>query len=629
MKKYIRSYDGLRVIALVGVVLYHLIPSTFKGGYLGVVTFFVMAGYLTTNQAMRLGPKDDRPRLVIRKIRDKLLKLYPALIAMLSLVAIFVFFFLRADLGAISGSIKTSLLSIYNYGEIFSGKSYFESTGRLAPFNHLWALSLEIQVYILFFVFLYGSYRPEKNKNYLLIFFILSILSQALAAYLIYKGSNFTRVYYDSFTRLYSFLIGGMAALVSEKKRDMLSKTLKESLIFILLLASIGSFFVFDISKAVFYYVFPLYSLLIAGLMILLRHSEGIQARFLSGSFFSLVAKRSYHIYLWHFPVLAIQEKMMAHSLVSNGYFYVIFFLATLILSEISYRGFTGLSKVELKKSRSLVLILLSFIILFSLPYEALSDSSEEKQLLEEMKATILENERIEKERLEKKAEEEIELEESKNEEENSQGTNDDKKEHEDTEEKEFSQSYYNAIEAIEWVNDLGDESLYLDPDVYTKYRQVKGVLIGDSLSSMSYHTLYTYMPNFVFDSDHSRQMKDGPEAYRPYLEEDNGDYLVLSLGTNGDVLEEDMDALRELAEDKSMILSTIVLPYREQEKERNENIRSFEALHDNVYLSDWYGATKNRPELFFDDKIHTGERGARIMSQLIIKKIIEIESSN
>ena len=170
MKKYIGSYDGIRVIALIGVVFYHLIPSIFKSGYLGVVTFFVMAGFLTINQAMKIEKEDNRFNLILKKVKDKFLKLYPPLLFMIFLVSLFIFFFFKADLAAISNDIKTSLLSINNYGQIFVGGSYFENSGKLAPFNHLWALSLEIQVYILIFIFFYGNYKPSHKKNWIKIF---------------------------------------------------------------------------------------------------------------------------------------------------------------------------------------------------------------------------------------------------------------------------------------------------------------------------------------------------------------------------------------------------------------------------------------------------------------------------
>lgn len=624
MKKYIGSYDGIRVIALMGVVFYHLIPSTFQGGYLGVVTFFVMAGYLTINQIMKVEKKDNRGKLVVGKIKGKITKLYPPLIFMIFLVGVFVFFFFKADLAAIASDIKASLLSVYNYAQIFTGSSYFENTGKLAPFNHIWALSLEIQVYILMFIFLYGKYKPSRKKSWFGVFFLLSIASYAFSTYLIYRGADLSRVYYGTETRLYSFLIGGMAALVSEKKRPIFSKSFNGPLIFIFLLASMASFFVFDANEFTFKYILPAYSLLIALLMVMLRHSDGYQANLLSASPFSLLAKRSYHIYLWHLPIIAIQEKMMAHTVISNASFYLIFFAICLIISEISYRISNGIFKLNLKPNRALGVILALSLVFFSIPYKSISKNSQEQQKLEEMKNTILENEKIQKEKAEDKS-----LNEDKEKAKEDQKNDKENKTSRDTEEKEFSQGYYNALEAIEWVNNLGDDSLYLDPDLYTKYRHIKGVLIGDSLASMSYHTLFTYMPDFEFDSDHSREMKGALEAYKPYMDESSGDYIVLSLGTNGDVHHKDIDKVRDANEGKSIILNTIVLPYKNQEEERNASIRSYASLHDNVYLSDWYAATKDKPELFFDDKIHTGERGARIMSQLIIKKIIEIESSN
>ena len=609
-KKHINSFDGIRVIALLGVVLFHINSSIFKGGYLGVVTFFVMAGYLTINKAMQIGEKDNRLKLVFKSIKDKFLKLYPPLIFMIFLVSLFVFFFFRSDLGGIANDIKSSLLSLNNYAQIFAGDSYFENTGKLAPFTHIWALSLEVQVYILIFIFFYGTYKPTNKKRWFSILFFMAILSYALSTSLIYSGADLNRVYFGAETRFYSFCLGGIAALISIKKDRFLSKSISEFFIFILLFSSIGAFFIFDVNNLVFYYIFPLYSLIIALLMILLRDSEGYQNKILSSSPFSLLSKRSYHIYLWHFPIIALQEKMMSHTIISNTLFYLIFFVNTLILSEISYRGSGKISQLQINNNKRLAIILLLSLMIFNFPYKLIADNSQGKQELEEMKNTILENELIQKGEQEKQKEKE----EAEN--------------HEDTQETKFTYGYYKALDFIEWVNDLGDESLYLDPDEYTKYRHIKGILIGDSLASMSYHTLATYMPNLIYDTDHSREMKDAFEAYTSYEDQEKGDYIILSLGTNGPVLHEDIDKIKNVTKNKNIILNTIVLPYKVNEEERNASIRSYEAIHDGVYLCDWYAAMKDRPDFFFDDKIHVGERGAKIMGQLIMKKIIEIEKS-
>ncbi|MDN6161924.1 MAG: acyltransferase [Atopostipes sp.] len=624
-KKYIGAYDGIRAIALLGVFFYHLIPSTVKGGYLGVVTFFVLAGYLTTYQAMKVGKEENRTSLIFEKIKDKIVKLYPPLLLMIFSVVLFLFIFLKADLASIAKSVRTALLSVYNYAEIFSGGSYFESAGKLAPFTHLWALSLELQFYLLFFITVFGKYKKSKKKKYFRIFVLLAIFSYLFSIYLIDSGVDFTRVYYGTETRLYSFLLGGAAALISEKKKTFISNTVREIAVFVLLLISISSFFLFDISEGVFIWVFPLYSLLIAILMMMLRHSKGIQAQLLSSAPFSFLSKRSYHIYLWHFPILAIQEKMMAHLTISNQMFYLVFFILTILLSEFSYQISKQLNRLKLLETRSLVRIsVLSFIIMI-IPYQVIADSSEEKQELDEMEAAIRKNEKLQKE---KKEEEKTEQDEQEKEEQTEESKDLDDIEETNMEETEFTLSYENAIEAIQWVNDL-DESLYLDPDLYTKYRRVKGVLIGDSMASMAYHTLLTYMPDLIYDTEHSRQMDTALEAYTPYMdEESSGEYIILSLGTNGEVLHEDIDRVREANRDKYLILTTIVLPNREQEEERNKSIRSYAEEYENVYLVDWYAATKDKSDLFFDDQIHTGERGARVLGQLIMNKIIEIEMS-
>lgn len=635
--KYIPAYDGIRALALVAVVFYHLMPARLAGGYLGVVSFFVMAGYLTTRQIVRVGKKEKVGRALGNKMKDKVLKLYPPLLMMLVTVLSFLFIFLRADLAFLGQDLPTAVLSVFNYGEIFTGGSYFEKAAKLAPFTHLWALSLEFQVYLLFFIGLWGRYKARDRKKYLFTFLFLALASYLLSFYLIDGGAGFTRVYYATGTRLYSFLMGGAAALI---RRPSLSLKIEELGAFTCLALSIVSFFVFDISRAVFVWVFPAYSLLIALLLMILGRARGRQARLLGSAPFSFLARRSYHIYLWHYPILVVQEKILAHTIMGELPFYLITLFLTFILSELSYQVNLKWQGLKLAENRKLLAIFALSLLLILTPYSLMAQSSQEKQALDDMEATILQHEEEQRERQkerekEKESEEEEKLEkedrEDKKEEtlpkEGAQGLKDQGKT--GMEEEDFPLSYDNALEAIDWVNDL-DPSLHLDPDLYSRYRRIKGLLIGDSLASMSYHVLLTYMPEILYDTEHSRQMDEALEALAPHRgREDLGDYIILSLGTNGEVDHTDIDRVRKAYKDKTLILTTVILPKREVEKRRNESIRSYADQHDGVYLVDWHQAAKDKADLFFDDQIHTGERGARILSQLIISTLIDIEESN
>ncbi len=637
-KTYITSFDGIRAFALLSVLFYHLIPSTFKGGYLGVVIFFVLAGYLSMQKVIQIGEiKEDKIKYTLRSFYHKLLKLYPALIIMLLVVTITIYFLFTSQIVNLENTLLGSVLSANNYFQIYSGASYFENTGALLPFTHIWALSLEVQFYVLIYAFLHGRYKSKNKFKLFVLLIIISTLSYVLSIFLLEQGYDYTRIYYGLFTRLYSFTLGMIASFFSLKNRadmEILSSWQRDILIFILFALLFAPVFMFDANHFIFKYGFMIYSLLSTFILILLSSDNSKSSKLFSNSLFSLLTKRSYHIYLWHFPIIALEDRYFANIDVSKLVYYGLFFASCIILSELTYWLNKLVTYSKGSKICTTIIVLTIATGAFFVPYKEIAENTAENKALKEMKAQILENEKLQRERtLDSAQDDKVELsiydekailikERFIDYAKNNKAIDIDKIAADDP-------VLQNALNHIEWVNSLNDDFLYLDPKEYVKYKDVKGLLIGDSLASMSYHTLYTYMPNFEYDSEHSRQMKDAYKSFKKYKKSDFGEYLILSLGTNGSIFHKDINKINDaLKSNQKIILLSIVLPYKDEEESRNNHIREYAQKHDNVYLVDWYQAAKNRPEIFFDDKIHPDEDGAKVLGQIIIKKIIEIEKS-
>ncbi len=649
-KKYISSFDGVRSIALLGVLFFHLVPGIAKGGYLGVVTFFVLAGYLSFDGLMtRRESKSSGSTSFFTAIGKKIAKLYPPLLLMLFLVNIIVFLFFKPQFSDLATDVRGAVFSLNNYFQIFSGSSYFEVTGSIAPFKHLWALSLEIQAYFLIFVFFYGRYTKDKKLKWFMTLFIVSILSFVFSVVLLGTGADYSRLYYGLLTRLYSFSIGGMACFFAQnetKKNELLESSTRDLLSWILLGVSVISYFIFDPNGFMFGGGFLLYTVIISVLLAFVRFENSSVGQVLSHPVFSFLTKRSYHIFLWHYPIIVLMDRFFATSTISGLLYYPIFFIACAIFSELSFRVTSVLYSLPFNlKFRLISLAVLSFLLLV-IPYKSISENTPEKIALEEMKQKIIENEEAQKDDIKTKVEKEEDSESGtkgpqdssvddnkvgEGGEESSGSSNPEDNVEEGREngfvsDAEKSPYLLKALEYVTWVNSLGDDFLYLNPSDYEKYRDTKALLIGDSLASMSYHTLALYMPEVLFDTEHSRQMGGAYEAYQEYSDVSFGDYVILSLGTNGEVMHDDIEKVRSELNGKKLIILSIVLPYKDEEDSRNASLRSYAEKYDDVYLVDWHKAAKNRPELFFDDMIHTGEDGAKILGQIIIKKIIEIE---
>ncbi len=641
-REYIKSFDGLRVLAITGVLFYHLRPSTVPGGYLGVVIFFVMAGYLSFEHAMYDRELDvPRGSLVLDSIAKKIKKLFPPLIFMMFFVVLNMLLFYRADLGVNQNHIRGSILSLNNYFQIFSGTSYFDRTGVMMPFKHIWALSLEFQFYILFFVLFYGRYSPKKKKRWFLILFYITIISFVASVLLLLLKVDNTRVYYGLGTRLYSFSIGAMAALVARRKTTdpaILSDGQRSGANLILLLILGLSYFIFGESSFVFYVGFFLYSLLTAIFMLTIRPSSCAVSKFLSSVPFNALAKRSYHLYLWHFPVIAFMDKIFAHIQIGLFFYSTLCLLFCIIISEISYKT-VGFFMKYLNAKTVFITLFIMAIVLLALPYKMISDSSAEKKQLKTMQETINKNEKVQEENSKNpnmNYEENIFVNEYLETIDISNFDDDEviiRKQAEEEDEKskkarneEDSPRFKRVIESIKWVNEF-DKELFMDLDEYKEYRNTKILLIGDSITSMCYHTVIDYFPKAVVDSKKSRKLK---EAYKVFSEldgDDTGNYVVLSIGTNGGVTPSQLDKFRKKLGGRKMILFTIVLPIKNTEAERNQEIIDYVKAHDDVYLVDWYAVSKKRPSLFFKDNTHPNVNGGKVFCQILMKKIIELEN--
>ncbi len=161
--KYITPFSILRLIGFLGVLFYHLLPEIMPFGYLGVVIFFVLSGFLTMHNYLQYDKKCDIKEGIV-KIKNKIYKNYPLLIITIFIVSIVMIIFFRNFIDQFPIDLISSLLSFNNIYQILSNKSYFQIMNSLDPLKHMWALSMEFQFYIIFFLFVFPFYKKNNNR---------------------------------------------------------------------------------------------------------------------------------------------------------------------------------------------------------------------------------------------------------------------------------------------------------------------------------------------------------------------------------------------------------------------------------------------------------------------------------
>ena len=209
---FVTGIDGLRTLAVLGVIIYHLLPNVLMGGYLGVPLFLLVSGYFVTYQfsrQLKYGGHINLGHFYLKRFR----RLYPTLIAMLILTTAYITLFARELLHNIRAVIVTNLTWIYNWWEISHGQSYFDQFGGVSPFTHLWTLGVEAQFYLLWpliITLLFVVFK--KLQNVRRVVFILAVLS-AIEMAVLYDPANINRVYYGTDTRAFSLFLGSWLGL--------------------------------------------------------------------------------------------------------------------------------------------------------------------------------------------------------------------------------------------------------------------------------------------------------------------------------------------------------------------------------------------------------------------------------
>ena len=214
--RYLPGLDGIRALAVAGVLCYHAGFGWASGGWLGVDAFFVLSGFLITSLLLsewRGANAIDLPAFWARRAR----RLLPALLLVLAAVALYaVALAAPTELRRIRSDGIASLFYVANWRSVFSGQSYFEQFGVPSPLRHFWSLAIEEQFYLVWPLVVTAVLRWRRGSVRALAGFtaIAAVGSAVVMAILYNPGHDPSRVYYGTDTRAQSLLIGALWSIV-------------------------------------------------------------------------------------------------------------------------------------------------------------------------------------------------------------------------------------------------------------------------------------------------------------------------------------------------------------------------------------------------------------------------------
>ena len=305
---HLPALDGVRGLAVIGVLLFHGGFAWAKGGFLGVSTFFTLSGFLITNLLVREWERSTTLDL-IRFWGRRLRRLLPAAVAAIAIIGLI---WWRIGSPEQLSSLRFDMLSavgyIANWRLWSSGVSYGSLFTEPTPFQHFWSLAIEEQFYLVFPLVVLVLTRLGGRRLLTIVCAGAAVVSIAL---MWFQRSDFDRVYYGTDTRIAEILFGVLLALWwSSRSRTSTQPTAREPLfdiagIFALLGILAAWWSVAESSRGLARGGLPLYALL-STVIIYCATRAGFFARLFSASALRWAGLLSYGLYLYHWPIFLL-----------------------------------------------------------------------------------------------------------------------------------------------------------------------------------------------------------------------------------------------------------------------------------------------------------------------------------
>ena len=575
--RYIPAIDGLRAVAVIAVMLYHLGVSWIPGGFLGVDLFFVISGYVITrlllDSIQRSGGLDLRAFY-----KSRLRRLLPPLVFMIVTTTLFIGVWAPDTIKRLLTDTPFALTGMMNWWLVFEQQDYFESIGRPPLLQHTWSLAVEAQFYLVWPLILLLVLR-QLGRKVIPVAALTIAIGSGIALLLVSlridsnSSQSVSHVYFGTDTHSIGLFLGAALAVnwIPQNLKVDIAKRAQDVIDAIGVFGFLGILacflFINESNPTLYKIAFPLAGIFGCAIVMSIVHPASRFAPLLQGKAILWIGERSYAIYLWHWIVFQVTRPSVDLAGASWALYalrvLIVFALADISLRwvELPFRNgyieswFRGMKyrtkKVRVRQKTTVALSIFSILLATSL-VSANAISISERNLAK-LKLEI-------------------------------------------TSEASVEDQISNPADGL-WV-------------------------VGDSVILGIRHELSGRRDVGLINAHVGRQAPELIEVLNKDKSRMAGAPIIVNMGNNNRLAESEVVSIFEAIKDQPQIIVVNTAVPRGWKDENNSLIAQVAANYQNVRIVDWNKISEGRPEYFAPDGVHLVPTGIAVYVDAILAEL-------